>query len=234
VLIGNDFVFLHVPKTGGSFVQQVILDHLPTVDVRGYTHTPFRELPAHAQALPGFYVVRNPWDWYVSWFHYSQQWGDGKHEPRRQHKAIIWNDLLRRGEASFAEAVTRALTGDFDRAALFPSLDEPSDLYTAYVRDIVGPALERPDFTAIRFEHLRRGLRSSLLGRGGVDKALLRAVRDAPPERTSVHRLYVEYYDRGLRDLVGQRTGWLCERYHYRFTMKRARERDRSSANARS
>jgi hypothetical protein len=220
VLIADDFVFLHIPKTGGTFVQAVITAHMPRVDVGTYTHTTYDEFPVESRRLPGFYIVRNPWDWYVSWFHYSQQWGATRkagHEPKKARKAIIWNDLLRRGEASFAEAVGRAVEGDFDHAAMFPALDEPFDLYTSYVRDIAGPVLDRPDFTAMRFENMRRQLRGYLAGRSGVSKDLLRAIRQSPPSRVSSHQPYADYYDDELRRLVATKTEWLCDRFGYRF-----------------
>ena len=60
MLIADDFVFLHIPKTGGTFVQRVISEHLPDVDIGLYTHTCYDDFPEDARHLPGFYVIRNP------------------------------------------------------------------------------------------------------------------------------------------------------------------------------
>jgi hypothetical protein len=218
VLIGEDFVFLHIPKTGGTFVQRVLVEHMSHVETGLYTHTPYSEVPAHARALPGFYVVRNPWDWYVSWFHWSSQRGRelGRNAGpiRSDRKRFVWENMLRRGEADFEEAVRRACSGEFDHPTL-PTLG--ADLYSASVTGIAGEALERPDFAALRFEGLRKQLRGYIRGHAGVDRELLAAIRNAPPARTSEHAGYRQYYDDALRGLVGERTAWICERFGYRF-----------------
>jgi len=127
MLIADDFVFLHIPKTGGTFVQRVISEHLPDVDIGLYTHTCYDDFPEDARHLPGFYVIRNPWDWYVSWVHYSTEWG-ARRKPSREisspRKRVVWEDLLRRGQADFREAVTRACHADYDVGAAFPTLDD--------------------------------------------------------------------------------------------------------------
>jgi hypothetical protein len=225
VLIARDFVFLHVPKTGGTFVQRTITDFLPRVDVGTYTHTPYDKFPESARDLPGFYVIRNPWDWYVSWYHFTLQRGGqiadrlASAPPR---KSVIWHDLMGSGSASFGQAVTRACHSEFDVERAFPGFDGAGlDLYTAYVKSVVGSALDRADFTALRYERLRHQLGAYLRDRAGVDKELLRALRRDPRARTSDHSHFAEYYDAPTRRLVGDSTSWLCERFGYRL---RARE----------
>jgi hypothetical protein len=220
VLVAPDFVFLHIPKTGGSFVQGTVLDRLPGVWHASYTHTPFGELTESASALPGFYVVRNPWDWYVSWYLYTLQRGT---ESRRlasgpPRKRVIWRDLMDSGSATFAEAVQAACRGAYDSASVFPNSDVTGlDLYSAFVQTIVGDALDRSDYTAVRFERLRREVTEFLRDREGVDKPLLKAIRNAPAVRKSDRGRYQDYYDVKTRKLVRRSTAWLCERFGYRF-----------------
>jgi len=127
VLVTKGFVFVHIPKTGGSFIQTVIGEHLPVLDLSSYTHTPYAELPERWRHLPAFCVVRNPWDWYVSWFHHSIRSPEKRNarlrspvapgrEALRREKRAVWDGVLRSGRASFDEVVTRLCTGDFDHS----------------------------------------------------------------------------------------------------------------------
>jgi hypothetical protein len=228
MLVTDDFVFVHIPKTGGSFVQTVLRDHLSVIDHHeaidhgAWSHAPYSSLPAQWRDLPAFCVVRNPWDWYVSWFHYQLERG-----PRRRPRAdgqdpwgkrAVWEGALRSGEADFKEAVTRACTGDFDHPLTSVMREEGIDLYSARVKEIAGAGLERPNFTVLKFE---RGVRKQLLRflrtHTAVPLPLVAAIHHRPPTRVSEHRPYPYYYDDQLRDLVGEKAGWLCERFHYRF-----------------
>ena len=74
MLVTEQFVFVHVPKTGGSFVRTLIRTHMRVV--AEYTdHASYDKLPPEFADLPVLRVVRNPWDWYVSHYHYAQVQG---------------------------------------------------------------------------------------------------------------------------------------------------------------
>ena len=71
MVITKHFVFLHMPKTGGTFVEKACGAHLPREWIATtslHRHAPWEEIPERYQGLPVFFLVRNPWDWYVSWF----------------------------------------------------------------------------------------------------------------------------------------------------------------------
>jgi hypothetical protein len=228
VLVTDDFVFVHIPKTGGSFIQKAIADNMPVRDHEiaaadgAWSHTPYSSLPTHWRHLPAFCVVRNPWDWYVSWFHYQMARG-----PRRRARAhggdpwgkwAVWEGALRSGEADFQEAVTRACTGDFEHPLRSVMREEGIDLYSARVREIIGAALDQPNFTVLRFEQgLRKPLLRYLRAQTEVPPGLAAAIRRSPPIRVSEHGPYPDYYDDGLRDLVGEKARWLCGRFQYKF-----------------
>jgi hypothetical protein len=66
VIVTRHFAFLHLHKSGGTFVNRFLLTHFPDAIVVGY-HLPLAALPAEFRHLPIFGLVRNPWDYYVSW-----------------------------------------------------------------------------------------------------------------------------------------------------------------------
>jgi len=58
-------IYLHIPKTAGTWVRNV----LEPVKVKWIEHGILFE----PQTKPVFAFVRNPWDWHVSFYHFSQQ-----------------------------------------------------------------------------------------------------------------------------------------------------------------
>lgn len=148
MLVTDDFVFVHIPKTAGTFIQEVIRGHLPVLADWDYAHTPDSDLPDEWRHLPGFCVIRNPWDWYVSWFHYEIEEAP-RRKPRRWDpgKRAVWEGAMRSGKATFKEAVVRACTGDFDHPLTALIQEQGIDLYSASVKTIAATALDRQDFT---------------------------------------------------------------------------------------
>ena len=64
--------FIHIPKTGGSSIQKWLHKNTDCVQPKKTLHCSLE----HAKTvLPeiktSFCVVRNPWDWCVSWYHYQ-------------------------------------------------------------------------------------------------------------------------------------------------------------------
>ena len=78
LILKDKLVFVHVPKTGGSFVRNVCnISHL-TSATRRYlkqTHVPIgseeAKEPLRQGILPSFCVVRNPLDWYFSFYKFE-------------------------------------------------------------------------------------------------------------------------------------------------------------------
>ena len=220
MLVTADFVFVHIPKTAGTFIQVVLRDSVPVCADWAYAHTPYAELPERWRHLPVMCAIRNPWDWYVSWFHYSLQRGEPRGKRARSayaaEKQAVW-ELLQSSGGDFKVAVTRACLGDFDHPLAAAMREQGIDFYTASVQEIVGPAIDRPDLHVLRFERLNRQLVRFLRAHDALTPKLRRAIRRRAPVRTSVHGPYADYYDDELAELVGRRASWLCSRFGYRF-----------------
>src|SRR5688572_10983606 len=63
----NRFVFLHMARTAGNFFQSFLKRFFPDHQEVGY-HYPRLLLPAPYRSLPIIGFIRNPWDWYVSFY----------------------------------------------------------------------------------------------------------------------------------------------------------------------
>jgi hypothetical protein len=67
-MIATDhFTFVHLHKCGGSFISQFLLRFFPSARRIGY-HYPRTALPPDLRARPVLGCVRNPWDFYVSYY----------------------------------------------------------------------------------------------------------------------------------------------------------------------
>jgi len=65
MLVTEKFVFVHLPRTGGTFVSDIINKFFPSAREIGH-HLPIGLLPREFSHLPILGTVRNPWEFYVS------------------------------------------------------------------------------------------------------------------------------------------------------------------------
>jgi hypothetical protein len=137
--------------------------------------------------------------------------------PRRKRPMEdSWEVAFLRGETNFKEVVTR-MCNEYDHPD-YPLARQPGvDLYSAMVKAVIGPDIDRPNLEPIRFETLREGLIRMLDRHIDVPPRLRKTIRWHPPVKTSSHGPYTEYYDSELAELVGERTRWLCEAFGYAF-----------------
>ena len=98
MIITDHFVYLHVSRSGGTFLNKLIGQHVPGARMLQY-HGHLKDLPAEYVHLPVIGFVRNPWDWYVSMF--------GDYARKRQY---VFQILSKRGVLDFEATVSRFLT----------------------------------------------------------------------------------------------------------------------------
>lgn len=247
MLIHERFVFLHVPKTGGTFIRHALGQELPSCralpGMPGSAHWGWDRIPPEAADLPVLAFVRNPWDWYVSWYSFAVN------QPSRQFRRRgDTQPLFRRlfvsdggdmdadvaGGANpandFATTLRRACTGVVDgddaeelsRAVrgfdLAEQLEAGHDFYTARVVATLGPGLDSDQLTVGRFESLLADL-ELFLERAGValPEGAMSRMRAAEPRGASRRRPYRDCYDDELRELVASSCAALIERFGYDF-----------------
>ncbi len=70
MIISEDLVFIHMEKTGGQFVTPILTRLYRTITTSSTVHDPVSDITQEYQHLPRIGFIREPQDWYVSWFNF--------------------------------------------------------------------------------------------------------------------------------------------------------------------
>ncbi|HKT32331.1 MAG TPA: hypothetical protein VJS89_07560 [Gammaproteobacteria bacterium] len=228
------FLFVHLHKTGGQFVNRVLLRYLPDAHAIGY-HLPRSAAPPELRALPVIGFVRNPWDWYVSWYAFNLAQPqrnpifravstDGRLDFKHTlinmlHLGCERSRVLRtRIGAALPETREGNLGSGITRADLLGYEDESRGYFTWLWRYMFFLGRRADSLHAGRMENLRMDLLDALRAVGQpVTSELHDAVLNNPPVNTSARRDYRTCYDAELRALVAARDAELVGTYGYSF-----------------
>jgi len=228
VLTTRYFVFVHVHKTGGKFIKSICRDYLPSdwiiPNTRG-DHAGIRQIPPECEGLPVFAAIRNPWDWYVSWYHFTRQrerWAADYEDPSD------WRWAFDSGRASFKQAVSALCgepiaPGERSEPAMEPrwvakAREHDWDLYSHWCHLVLrnGPDTGRIEMG--RYERLTDDFLSFLRRHEiRVGKRFESALKAAPPVNASCREPYRGYYDAELRELVRYKCRRIVDMYGYDF-----------------
>ena len=228
------FSFIHLHKTGGQSINELLLSHIPEAKEIGY-HLPVAHLPSEARSLPVIGVIRNPWDWYVSWYAFNNL---------RGVKNPLFNIVSRGKQADFKETIENLLRYPEINAqneifknshrALLPENFE-NDGGAGFTKDCVdffksneigyySLLIERmfgeesDHLRLLRFEHLATDFRN-VMSELQVPEAdeILAALNQQPRKNSSARGHYAHYYDDELRDLVAAKEHSIIQRFNYAF-----------------
>lgn len=222
------FVFLHLHKSGGTFVNQWLLRFFEGARPIGY-HLPRRLIPGELAELPMLGLVRNPWSYYVSWYAFQS----AMPQPN-----ALFRTLSEGGKLGFEGTITNMLDLGSGGAHLDPAVAALPTSFTGRGLNLPGPELavirdsglgfysflyrymygEDGALQIARMEEMREQLAQLLAATGAtVSEAALAHLAAAPAINTSKHRPYDDYYSAELRDLVATRDAELIQRHGYRF-----------------
>jgi len=235
MIVTEHFVFIHMHKTGGQSLNDIIKRCMPDHRVIGY-HFPRSEVPPDSANLPIVGMIRNPWDWYVSWYAFNKRpnirnplfnivSGGGSGD----FKATITN-LIRLGSdrpesAQHREELVHILPESLDgnrgvgltRDSIRELSESGSGYYTWLSDRMLGNAPDDRTFVG-RFENLQDDFLTIMEQLSVKEVGKLRLEFDSRERKnTSRHSHYSHYYDDELRDLVAEEERALIEKYDYKF-----------------
>jgi len=126
ILLKNNMMFYHIPKTGGNWVTKVLKENNLIDRILPEKHdTPaiIRKKYPKIHPVKSFCFVRNPISWYESWFQYAtmkrwRNWGKYRWHPCKKLNGL--------GDKSFAKFIEKIIE---KRPSYL------SELYDLYIND---------------------------------------------------------------------------------------------------
>ena len=230
MIVTPQFVFLHLPKSGGTFLNEALVRFVPGAQQLGY-HLPRSLVPDTSRHLPVLGFVRSPWSWYVSWYAFQYSL------PQRN---ALFNTMSDGGRLDFSATVRNLLELGGDSPLLDQLLPKVPDDYVSKGLNLPRFALERirgskRGFYGFLFDYLyeprapgelrlgrQERLREDFLEQLAaldvpVSAELRTFVEEGAARNASPHGFYTSYYDPALRDLVAIRDANVINAMGYRF-----------------
>jgi Flp pilus assembly protein TadD len=235
MIVTESFVFIHMHKTGGQTLNDIIKRCVEDCRDIGY-HYPRSEIPPEFANLPVVGLVRNPWDWYVSWYAFNRR-------PKINNQ--LFNVVSDSGQSNFKSTITSLINLGSDSPAsnlyrddlirmLPDSLggnrgagltkdsirefrSEETGYYSWLVERMLGNASDDQTFVG-RFENLQDDFLDIMQRLSVKETEALKTELDKRERKNaSRHSHYSHYYDDELRDLVANKERRLIEKYGYEF-----------------
>ena len=230
MLVTDKFVFLHLPRAGGTFVYEVVRKFFPSAREIGY-HFPRELLPREYSHLPILGTVRNPWEFYVSWYH---------HVRPRGTASIFFSWVSENGKLGFVETIRNALylgVNDERLDVLMEMLPEHVDYGSRHIPSITKDSMRKVRGTGVgyytfrfnqifgnaddvffcRVETLREDLVAFFDGVGAATDELREFVLRLDKKNTAEYAQVSTYYTAELAELVRIRDRQLIERFGFTF-----------------
>lgn len=238
MIVTDYFVYLHVSRSGGTFLNDLIMDNVPGARMIQY-HGHLRDLPEQYADLPVIGFVRNPFDWYISMYY-----------DYRRKEQYVFQVLSRLGTLNFGETVAgflnlgngskeskialrrlarsapRAIDPDRPRDRDVPGLKSehfanyPEGLgYYSWLFGLMFESDRDHDIRIGRFENLREETIRLFEETGTpVTESIKKYVEDGPPQNASSRpSSIIGAYAPELECLVYEREKHLIERFGYRL-----------------
>jgi hypothetical protein len=234
MLVTDKFVFLHLPRAGGTFVYEVINKFFPSAREIGY-HFPRELLPSEYSHLPILGTVRNPWEFYVSWYHHH--YSSKTFSPS---KNVIFCSVSGDRKLDFVQTIRNALNlgvSDDKLDLLIQVLPENFNYQERYIPNLTKDVMEKirgagiglytfrfnelfgraNDVFFCRVESLCSDLMAFFERIGAASDDLRSYVVGLDKKNISEHRHYSTYYTPELAELVFIRDRQLVERFGFTF-----------------
>ena len=230
MIVTDKFAFVHLPRSGGTFISEVISKFFPTAREIGY-HLPRTLLPREYSHLPVLGAVRNPWEFYVSWYH---------HVWPRDAGSVLVSWMTENGRLGFEGTARNALNLGVNNErldVLIQMLPDEVDYGRKNIPNITKDAMRKARGTGVgyytfrfnqlfgnakdlfvcRLETLRPDLLGFFEGIGALTNELRDYVLGLEKKNTAEYFHYSTYYTSELSELVSIRDRQLIERFGYVF-----------------
>lgn len=227
MIITPHFICIHLQKTGGSFIREYLTKNIPNTKYNGIVHDKACDIPRRHRKKPILGTIRNPWDWYVSWYSGTQRKEALKGPFRILHpngKQTSFVEFMSK-VANLKRQIHNIDFGLVNRLGI--------GVYTyryiqSYCRNpvMVLKALETQSLTddmvfdihLCRTENLRSDLVNFLTDTPtGITEPQAKILTTMAKVNTSKRGRYQDYYNAQLRQSVGKMDRYIVDKFGYTF-----------------
>ena len=214
------FIFVHLQKTGGTFVENFLLENFKECKSFKPKHSGILEAMGLLTTEKSFGVIRNPFDWYVSWWSKNRVSG-----PTLFPK--IFNAKRKEDFGEFLKyalnggfGIQHDLNGNFIRANNIGILTYRC-IYSFFNYMVGIKNIEKDPNnhimidTILRTETLNDDLKKFLSE--FADSSILDKLNSRPKDHTSNHKRYTEYYEYETIKLVEEKDKFILNNFNYKF-----------------
>jgi hypothetical protein len=228
MIVCDTFVFLHLHKSGGTFVNHMMIKCLSSARRVGY-HLPYSQIPDSDRHLPVLGTVRNPWAYYVSWYHFQQS--QAKPNPLfricSEDRSLDFSGTIRnlvtlQENDALVDQLVSVFPDDFVNYGLnlrkqcIDKIRGSGVGFYTFLYDRLYAGAEAP--TILKMEELRQALFRLPLDLSPPESALVTDfLRSVPKLNVSEHRDYQDYYSPDLKALVERMDAPLIESHGYTY-----------------
>lgn len=217
MILTPTFVFVHLQKAGGSFVEKFLLDNFPNTKQIFPKHIGIHDFlqninDERIENLPKVGCIRNPYDWYVSWWKSNSLEDTGHLFPKI---------FTKERKSNFKKFMKYIMNEDFGvqhdlNGYQIQCLD--IGVYTyRYKKAFYSPVFTSYDSMILDEILYTETLREDLAEFLGLKGELLDTLNNMPKIHTSNHTDYRNYYDNELIDLVLHKDRLIFQEYGYDF-----------------
>jgi hypothetical protein len=191
MLHSKHFVFLHAPKTGGTFIRSCLSLAPPEWCVEdGNHHVLYKNLPARIADMPKFGFVRNPWDWYVSWYSYFKTTHDQEFQELSCNRTLDFTGTMR-------------------------NWIEKHGSCSSFLQTWLGDGFNQCRIG--KMENLRKDLLTLLSTYVTIPRSMAHAIENRGRQRVSERGEYQKYYSVDFRDQIATIDTLLIDKFNYHF-----------------
>jgi hypothetical protein len=227
MIVCDSFVFLHLHKSGGTFIGRMMMTCIASARRIGY-HLPYSETPRELRHLPVLGSVRNPWSYYVSWFHFqkAQVQPNALYAICSEDGTLDFNGTIRNlvglhNDPSRVDRLIKAFPDAYvshglnlRKSCISAILGQGVGFYTFLFQRLYSGA--RP--VIIPMESLREGFARRDLHLSARETMRVQSfLRSAPDLNVSAHGAYKDYYADDVRELIARFDAPTINAFNYSF-----------------
>jgi len=236
MLVTQSLVFIHLTKCGGTFVRSALLELDGSQQYAGRYHGPWSELPQEFREMPVITAVRNPYDWWVSWYHYmkARNWFNPLARAAVDAGYEEFPEMIQFILSSLQEGSSEAINVDNAVQTLINTPGTIPNDFTTHMTDHMRQnqcgilswrhsfqleGIEKNKLIVIQQESLLEDLFSSLLKIGiTAQMSQIQKLIELPKANTTVRNTdYRSYYNNSSKEAVSILDKEILEKYNYTY-----------------